>query len=129
MFICLEVEMDFCQEKTIHAEKVRIASDLLPKPYILGPLAEIFKALGDQTRLKIVFALSACELCVCDIAAVCNLSESAASHQLKILRMLKIVKFRKEGKIVYYRLADEHVSSIIKQSMDHVSEYRFVTMY
>ena len=121
--------MDVCQEKIIHAEQVRIASDLLPKPHILGSLADIFKTLGDKTRLKIVFALSACELCVCDIAAVCNLSESAASHQLKILRMLKIVKFRKEGKIVYYRLADEHVNSIIKQSIDHVSEYKSVTMF
>ncbi len=121
--------MDVCQEKIIHADKVRIASDLLPKPHILGALADIFKTLGDKTRLKIVFALSACELCVCDIAAVCNLSESAASHQLKILRMLKIVKFRKEGKMVYYRLADEHVNSIIKQSVDHVSEYKSVTMF
>ena len=121
--------MDVCQEKIIHADKVRIASDLLPKSYILGALSDIFKTLGDKTRLKIVFALSACELCVCDIAAVCNLSESAASHQLKILRMLKIVKFRKEGKIVYYSLADEHVSSIIKQSIDHVAEYKTVAMF
>ena len=121
--------MDVCQEKTIHAENVRIASGMLPKPYILGSLADIFKTLGDKTRLKIVFALSACELCVCDIASVCNLSESATSHQLKILRMLKIVKFRKEGKIIYYSLADEHVNSIIKQSIDHVSEYKSVTMF
>jgi DNA-binding transcriptional ArsR family regulator len=121
--------MDLCQEKIIHAEKVGIASGQLPKANILGALADIFKTLGDKTRLKIVFALSACELCVCDIAAVCNLSESAASHQLKILRMLKIVKFRKEGKIVYYKLADEHVSTIIKQSIDHVSEYKSVTMF
>jgi ArsR family transcriptional regulator len=121
--------MDICQEKIIHAEKVRTASDILPKPHILGSLADIFKTLGDKTRLKIVLALSACELCVCDIAAVCNLSESAASHQLKILRMLKIVKFRKEGKIVYYSLADDHVSSIIKQSMDHVAEYKSVAMF
>lgn len=121
--------MDVCQEKIIHSEKVVIASGQLPKANILGALADIFKTLGDKTRLKIVFALSACELCVCDIAAVCNLSDSATSHQLKILRMLKIVKCRKEGKIVYYSLADEHVSSIIKQSIDHVSEYRFITMY
>ncbi len=129
MFIYWEAQMDVCQEKIIHAENVRTASDMLPKPHILGSLADIFKTLGDKTRLKIVFALSACELCVCDIAAVCNLSESAASHQLKILRMLKIVKFRKEGKIVYYSLADEHVSSIIKQSIDHVAEYKTVAMF
>ncbi len=114
--------MDVCQEKIIHAEKVRIASDLLPKPHILGSLAEIFKSLSDPTRLKIVIALSACELCVCDIAAVCNISESAISHHLKTLRMLKIVQFRKEGKIVYYRLDDEHVNSLIKQSIEHASE-------
>lgn len=122
MFIYWEVEMDVCQEKIIHTEQVRIASDLLPKSHILGSLADIFKTLGDKTRLKIVFALSACELCVCDIAAVCKISESAVSHHLKTLRMLRIVQFRKEGKIVYYRLDDEHVNSLIKQSIEHASE-------
>lgn len=122
MFIYWEIDMDACQEKIIHIDKVRTASDSIPEPYVVDSLVEIFKSLGDATRLKIVIALSACELCVCDIAAVCNISESAVSHHLKILRMLKIVQFRKEGKIVYYRLDDEHVNSLIKQSIEHVSE-------
>jgi ArsR family transcriptional regulator, lead/cadmium/zinc/bismuth-responsive transcriptional repressor len=114
--------MDICQEKIIHIDKVRTAADSIPEPYVVDSLVEVFKSLGDPTRLKIVIALSACELCVCDIAAVCNISDSAISHHLKTLRMLKIVQFRKEGKIVYYRLDDEHVNSLIKQSIEHVKE-------
>ncbi|MBU0543762.1 MAG: metalloregulator ArsR/SmtB family transcription factor [Proteobacteria bacterium] len=114
--------MVICQEKIIHIDKVRIAAESIPESHIVDSLVEIFKALSDPTRLKIVIALSTCELCVCDIAAVCNISESAVSHHLKTLRMLKIVQFRKEGKIVYYRLDDEHVDSLIKQSIEHASE-------
>ena len=114
--------MDICQEKIIHMDKVKIAAESIPESRIVDSLAEIFKSLSDTTRLKIVIALSVCELCVCDIAAVCNMSESAISHHLKTLRMLKIVQFRKEGKIVYYRLDDEHVNSLIKQSLEHASE-------
>ena len=114
--------MDVCQEKIIHMDKVKIAGEKIPESQLVDSLAEIFKSLSDPTRLKIVIALSACELCVCDIAAVCNTSESAISHHLKTLRMLKIVQFRKEGKIVYYRLDDEHVNTLIKQSLEHVSE-------
>ncbi|MFO7665032.1 MAG: metalloregulator ArsR/SmtB family transcription factor [Desulfobacterales bacterium] len=114
--------MDICQEKIIHMDNVKIAAEKIPESRIIDSLSEIFKSLSDPTRLKIVIALSACELCVCDIAAVCKISESAISHHLKTLRMLKIVQFRKEGKIVYYRLDDEHVNSLIKQSIAHVSE-------
>jgi DNA-binding transcriptional ArsR family regulator len=114
--------MDVCQEKIIHLDKVKTAAESIPESRVVDSLVEIFKSLGDATRLKIVIALSACELCVCDIAAVCNISESAISHHLKTLRMLKIVQFRKEGKIVYYRLDDEHVNSLIKQSIEHVNE-------
>jgi DNA-binding transcriptional ArsR family regulator len=114
--------MDICQEKIIHSDKVKTAAASIPETSIIDSLVEIFKSLGDATRLKIVIALSACELCVCDLAAVCNISESAVSHHLKTLRMLKIVQFRKEGKIVYYRLDDGHVDSLIKRSIEHVSE-------
>lgn len=114
--------MDICQEKIIHIDKVKIAAESIPESHIVDSLVEIFKSLSDTTRLKIVIALSACELCVCDIAAVCNISDSAISHHLKTLRMLKIVQFRKEGKIVYYRLDDEHVNSLIKQCIEHASE-------
>ncbi|NNF99047.1 MAG: helix-turn-helix transcriptional regulator [Desulfobacteraceae bacterium] len=114
--------MDRCQEKIIHTELVNKAIDNLPTPRNTQAIADIFKAMGDPTRLKMVVALSVCELCVCDLSAVCDLSESATSHQLRILRNLRIVKNRREGKIVYYSLDDDHVRMLIKQSLDHVTE-------
>jgi ArsR family transcriptional regulator len=102
--------------------QVKRAVDNVPDLNTLQSMTDIFKALGDPGRLKIVIALSACELCVCDLAVVCGSSESAVSHQLRILRNLKIVRFRREGKIVFYRLDDDHVKSLISQSLQHVRE-------
>jgi len=114
--------MEQCQEKILHMTQVKRAVDNIPDLYTLQSMTDIFKALGDPGRLKIVIALSACELCVCDLAVVCGSSESAVSHQLRILRNLKIVRFRREGKIVFYRLDDDHVRSLISQSLQHVKE-------
>ena len=114
--------MDLCQEKILHVEKVEHAVSNTPDLDTLQNLADIFKALSDPNRLKIVIALATCELCVCDLAAVCGSSESAVSHQLRILRNLKIVRYRREGKIVFYRLDDDHVNSLINQSLEHVKE-------
>jgi DNA-binding transcriptional ArsR family regulator len=114
--------MDQCQEKAIHLEKVQYAVNKLPEPDTVQSLTDIFKALSDPSRVKIVLALAACELCVCDLAAVCDLSESAVSHQLRILRNLKIVRNRREGKIIFYRLDDQHVSALLDQSLEHVTE-------
>ncbi|MFC1817378.1 ArsR/SmtB family transcription factor [Thermodesulfobacteriota bacterium] len=114
--------MDQCQEKAIHLEKVQYAINNLPEPDLIQSLADIFKALSDPSRVKVVLALAACELCVCDLAAVCDLSESAVSHQLRVLRNLKIVRNRREGKIIFYRLDDNHVSSLLYQSLEHVTE-------
>ena len=114
--------MERCKEKILHMAKVKRAVDNIPDPNILQSMTDIFKALSDPSRLKIVTALSACELCVCDLAAVCGASESAVSHQLRILRNLKIVRFRREGKSVFYRLDDDHVKSLISQSLQHVKE-------
>jgi len=111
-----------CQEKILHTTQVKRALDNVPNSNTLQSMTDIFKALGDPSRLKIVTALSACELCVCDLAAVCGSSESAVSHQLRILRNLKIVRYRREGKIVFYRLDDDHVRSLITQSLEHVKE-------
>lgn len=102
--------------------QVKRAVDNVPDSNTLQNMADIFKALSDPGRLKIVTALSVCELCVCDLAAVCGSSESAVSHQLRILRNLKIVRYRREGKIVFYRLDDDHVKSLISQSLQHVKE-------
>jgi DNA-binding transcriptional ArsR family regulator len=116
--------MEICADRCIHQEKVEAAAGRMPGPELIGMISDIFKALGDPTRLKIVIALLASELCVCDISAVCNISESAVSHQLRILRNLKIVTNRREGKIIHYSLDDDHVTSLISQSLGHVSEHR-----
>ena len=115
--------MDVCQEKILHMTQVKRAVENVPDSNTLQSMADIFKTLGDPSRLKIVTALSTCELCVCDLAAVCGPSESAVSHQLRILRNLKIVRYRREGKIVFYRLDDDHVKSLISQSLEYVKEY------
>ena len=115
--------MDLCQEKILHAETVEHALKNIPDSGVIDSLIDIFKALSDPNRLKIVIALSTCELCVCDLAAVTGSSESAVSHQLRILRNLKIVRYRREGKIVFYRLDDAHVDSLITQSLEHVQEH------
>jgi DNA-binding transcriptional ArsR family regulator len=114
--------MDICQEKILHQESVQMAASNIPDTGTIQSLAGMFKALSDPSRLKIVIALARCELCVCDLAAVTGSSGSAVSHQLRILRNLKIVRFRKEGKIVFYRLDDDHVSTLINQSLEHVQE-------
>ena len=114
--------MGTCQVRHINQANVAKARELIPKVDKIQGLADMFKALGDPTRLKIVTALVAVELCVCDLSAVCGLSESAISHQLRILRNLRIVKYRREGKIVYYRLDDGHVESLVRQSLAHIVE-------
>jgi ArsR family transcriptional regulator len=114
--------MDFCQEKIIHEKNVQQAIKKIPTPEIVQIQADTFRALGDPSRLKIVLALRATELCVCDISAVCSLSESAVSHQLRILRNLRIVSNRREGKIVFYRLNDNHVSDLLQLALEHVQE-------
>lgn len=114
--------MDRCQTSVLHTEKVKLAQKKIPSADIIQDISEIFKAMGDPTRLKIVMSLAVCELCVCDLSAVCQLSESAISHQLRILRNLRIVNNRREGKVVYYRLNDAHVKNLVDQSLDHVLE-------
>ncbi len=114
--------LDLCHEKILHLDNVMQAFNNMPDSEALRDLTDIFKALGDLNRLKIVMALANCELCVCDLAAVCGSSESAVSHQLRILRNLRMVRYRREGKVVFYRLDDEHVYSLITQSLEHVIE-------
>ncbi len=87
-------------------------------------LCQTFKALGDPSRLKILWAVEYEEMCVCDLAALLRISESAVSHQLRLLRTLRLVKNRREGTILYYRLADEHVSQLVRIAMEHISEIK-----
>ncbi|MEE9305381.1 MAG: metalloregulator ArsR/SmtB family transcription factor [bacterium] len=84
-------------------------------------LAEIFRALGDPTRVRILHALAASELCVCDLAAILGMSQSAVSHQLRLLRSLRLVRYRREGRMVYYALDDDHIEKLLAQGLDHVA--------
>ncbi|UWP61424.1 metalloregulator ArsR/SmtB family transcription factor [Ruminococcus gauvreauii] len=94
----------------------------MPAEDILYRLADLFKVFGDPTRIRILYKLSEQELCVCDIAEVLEMTQSAISHQLRILKQMSLVKFRREGKTVYYSLADDHVATILAQGLDHVEE-------
>ncbi len=110
-------EMQAAQEDIV--EKIL---DRQPDDEILYDLAELFKVFGDSTRIKILYSMFENELCVNDIARLLNLSQSSVSHQLRILKTSKLVKFRREGKSIYYSLDDEHVRSILSMGMEHVEE-------
>lgn len=94
----------------------------MPDEEVLYDLAELYKIFGDSTRIKILYALFEAELCVCDIAQVLDMTQSAISHQLRLLKASKLVKFRREGKTIFYSLADEHVRTIIDMGMEHLCE-------
>jgi ArsR family transcriptional regulator, lead/cadmium/zinc/bismuth-responsive transcriptional repressor len=111
-----------CSAFQVHAERVRAARDSALGPEALGELGELFKVFSDPTRLRILGALAQGELCVCDIGAVLGASQSAVSHQLAVLRAARMVSFRREGKTVYYSLADEHVGQLLQLGIDHASE-------
>ncbi len=113
--------MEICDIRCIDGKRVRKTQQSLPSDETITWMVDIFKALSDPTRLKIVLALLNREHCVCDIAVLCHQSDSAVSHQLRILRTMKIVKNRREGKIMYYSINDDHVVSLIQMSLDHVT--------
>lgn len=111
-----------CSVNVVDQEKIQKLEQILPDKEMTKKMAEIFKALADPTRLHIVQALLEEELCVCDISAVVNLSISAISHQLRLLRTMHIVKFRKQGKMVYYSLDDDHITRLVQTALEHVQE-------
>lgn len=113
---------DSCEIQFVDEQKVENARSVMKSAEIISLLAETFKILGDPTRIKIAFALSREELCVCDIANLLGVSQSAVSHSLRTLRQMKLVKFRKEGKIAYYTLDDEHIASLLEEGFRHVEE-------
>lgn len=106
----------------IHEDVVERVSNKMIEPDIVGDLAEFFKVFGDSTRLKILYALSLSEMCVCDIAAVLGTSQSAISHQLKMLRQMRLVKYRREGRVIYYSHDDEHITQIFRKGLEHINE-------
>ena len=113
--------IETCDSHCVHPEVVKQAYDDMPAEEHLYDLAELFKVFGD-TRIKILYVLFESEMCVCDIAEILNMTQSAISHQLRVLKQNRLVRFRREGKNIIYSLADEHVRSIINQGMEHINE-------
>ncbi|MBR0576063.1 winged helix-turn-helix transcriptional regulator [Proteiniclasticum sp. BAD-10] len=111
-----------CDCNIIHEDVVRKVTEKMPGEETLYDLAELFKVFGDSTRVKILWALDEAELCVCDLATTLNMTQSAVSHQLRILKNAKLVLNRREGKVVYYRLSDDHVRTIFDQGLTHIRE-------
>lgn len=111
-----------CDEVCTHGEIIGQVCPQMPEEEKLYDLAELFKMFGDSTRIRILYVLFEAEMCVCDIAELLKMTQSAISHQLRLLKQAKLIKNRREGKTVYYSLADEHVRTIINQGMEHIEE-------
>ncbi|ANX00672.1 transcriptional regulator [Thermoclostridium stercorarium subsp. leptospartum DSM 9219] len=115
-------ESDRCECNVIHEETVSYVRSRMPSDENLYDLAELFRVFGDTTRIKILCALAESEMCVCDIAALLNMTQSSISHQLRILKQARLVRYRREGKVVYYALDDEHVKQIFDLGLIHLNE-------
>ena len=115
-------ETECCEVTEVHEEVVANAKREMPEESLLYDLADLFKVFGDTTRIKILYALFETEMCVCDICALLGISQSAISHQLRVLKQAQLVRCRREGKSVVYFLADDHVKHIMADGFDHVME-------
>ena len=115
-------QIECCDCNEIHEDLLKIVNDTMPEETELYDLAELFKVFGDSTRIRILFVLFEAEVCVCDLAKVLNMTQSAISHRLRILKANKLVNSRREGKSVFYSLADGHVRTIIAQGREHIEE-------
>ena len=113
---------EICECNAIHQEVVEKVNQTMPDEELLYDLAELFKVFGDTTRVRILCALFESEMCVCDISILLGMTQSSISHQLRVLKSAKLVKNRKEGKVVYYSLADEHVKLIFEKGLEHITE-------
>jgi len=113
---------EVCDGFEVHEDLLKIVNETLPEETELYDLAELFKVFGDSTRIRILFVLFEAEVCVCDLAKALNMTQSAISHQLRILKQNKLVKSRREGKSIFYSLADDHVRTIINQGREHIEE-------
>lgn len=114
--------VECCDCNEVHEELLKIVNETMPEETELYDLAELFKVFGDSTRIRILFVLFEAEVCVCDLAKVLNMTQSAISHQLRILKQNKLVNSRREGKSVFYSLADGHVRTIIAHGREHIEE-------
>lgn len=116
------LDIDKCGCTVIHEDVVSGVLSKMPDMVHLYELSELFKVFGDSTRIRILWALTEAEMCVCDIAALLGATQSAVSHQLRVLKQARLVKPRKDGKIVYYSLDDEHIRQILDQGLVHIKE-------
>ncbi len=114
--------LEVCKCNVIHKDAIDKVKAGMPEDELLYDLAELFKVFGDSTRVRILSALFEAEMCVCDLAIALSMTQSAISHQLRVLKQTNLVKYRREGKVVYYSLSDNHVKSIFDQGLVHVQE-------
>lgn len=114
--------IEVCDSFEVHENLLEIVRRTMPEETELYDLAEFFKVFGDSTRIRILYVLFETEVCVCDLAKALNMTQSAISHQLRILKQFKLVKNRREGKSIFYSLADDHVRTIIAQGREHIEE-------
>ncbi len=117
-----DLGIELCETEEIHEELLEKVYANMPEETELYDLAELFKIFSDSSRIRILFVLFEAEVCVCDLAKMLQMSQSAVSHQLRILKQSKLVKSRREGKSIFYSLADDHVRTIIAQGRDHIEE-------
>lgn len=115
-------DIEVCQEYEIHKDVLSRIEKNRPSDEIIMDMSELFKVLGDKTRIQILYILIEGEMCVCDIAEYLGITQSAISHQLRVLKSTRLVKFRKEGKTVYYSLDDDHVKNIFDCGLAHIKE-------
>lgn len=115
-------EIEKCDFICVHEKTVREVNERMPEEEKLFDLAEFFKIFGDTTRIKILYVLMCSEMCVCDLAQLLQMTQSAISHQLRILKQMDLVKNRREGKSIFYSLADGHIKTILSQGLEHIEE-------
>ncbi|MGN0382904.1 MAG: ArsR/SmtB family transcription factor [Eubacterium sp.] len=118
----MDNKCEMCEYTHHHHEMIERIKDVLPDEEIMYSLADFFKIFSDSSRIKILCVLTEGEMCVCDIWQTLGLTQSAVSHQLRILKQMKLVKYRRDGKTIYYSLADAHIQSIISQGLEHIME-------
>lgn len=117
-----KLEAECCDGTAAHEDIIEQVRDKMPREELLQELADFYKVFGDATRIRILCVLLQAEVCVCDLAELLGMTQSAISHQLRVLKQMKLVKNRREGKTVYYSLADGHIQTIISQGMEHICE-------
>lgn len=117
-----KTEVECCDVVCVHDECIHEVLKKMPQEDILNELVDFYKVFGDTTRVKILCVLLEAEMCVCDLAELLGMTQSAISHQLRVLKQMKLVKNRREGKTVFYSLADGHIQTIINQGMEHIME-------